>query len=239
MISGPDETALANPSLLKKNYEACESTEEEAQNPVIDRIEFNKSVIIGMRGSTTIVSIFSLHEQNLRHIRNTVLNLDNCYRIAKLFINPFSSEVIVLSRSYELEGTVTTAQRSTKLIKQSVARYKSFYLELSSFFITMEASLINVGRMGLEKKNHLNVLTAPWLSEYFVLSEYSIKSKRWEEKFDAAIRCSAIHPTGQYIAIGFNDCFKVYFLTHEKLIHNFVSENVKECTSLAYSKMGN
>lgn len=85
-------------------------------------------MIIGLRGNTTDISIFSLYEQNLRHIRNTTLDLDNCFKIAKLFINPFSSEVMILSRHYELEGTITTAHRSTKIIKKSETRYKSFYI---------------------------------------------------------------------------------------------------------------
>ena len=47
-----------------------------------------------------------------------------------------------------------------------------------------------------------------------------------------------MHPTGVYIALGFNDCFKIYYVNYEGLEPTYITESVKECTSLAYSKTG-
>lgn len=82
----------------------------------------------------------------------------------RLFINPFSSEVMVMSRHYELEGAMTTAHKSTKVIRKAEARYKRFFMEISSFFITMESALVNVRKMSLQSKSYHNILISPWLS---------------------------------------------------------------------------
>jgi hypothetical protein len=154
-------------------------------------------------------------------------------------VNPFSSEVLVLSRHSDQEGTLTKAHKSAKLVRRTGARWKRFYLEVSSFFLNLESTVASVQKMSLQSKPYNAILVAPWLSEFFIQTESSFKCRRWDEKFDAAIKCSAIHPTGQYVALGFGDCFKIYFLTLEGLAPTYITQNLKECTSLCYSKAGN
>ena len=48
-------------------------------------------------------------EQTIKHIRDIPLDLPNCLEIVRMFINHLSSEVLILSRHYEVEGTLTTA----------------------------------------------------------------------------------------------------------------------------------
>jgi hypothetical protein len=52
------------------------------------------------------------------------------------------------------------------------------------------------------------------------------------------MRCSCIHPTGQYLIIGFADCFKIYALTQEGLQNTFMTDVLKDCQSITYSEYG-
>ena len=77
--------------------------------------------------------------------------------------------------------------------------------------------MINVKKLGLSQKKYCGILTLPWMNETYLQTENEILCDRWSEKFDVTIKCSAIHPTGQFIVLGFSDCFKIYYLTYEGL----------------------
>lgn len=181
---------------------------------LIKGFEFSKNILIVLRQKSTVVSIFILFDQSLRHVRDISLDLPNCYEVSRMFINPLSSEVLVVSRHYELEGTLSAAEKSRKIIFHSGTNYKSFYMEASCFLITSEASTMNVEKLSLSKKKYNQILTCPWKSDYIVQTENSIIGRKFEEKFDNQLRCSASHPMGIFIALGFNDCFKVYYVNH-------------------------
>lgn len=111
-------------------------------------------------------------------MRNSILDINNCHKIEKLFINPFSAEVLVLSRHYEIEGAISTTLKSTKIIiNKSEIKYRNFFLDVSSFFLTTEASVVDVQKMYLQKKNYISILTAPWMSEFIIQTESSVKMK--------------------------------------------------------------
>jgi hypothetical protein len=72
--------------------------------------------------------------------------------------------VLILSRHYDVEGLITVAGKSTRKIKRASSGWKRFYLEISSFFLTMETTTTNVQKMSLYSKTYNNILVAPWIS---------------------------------------------------------------------------
>ena len=86
---------------------------------------------------------------------------------------------------------------------------------------------MNIEKLDLGKKIYHQILTAPWRSDYIIQSENSIIGQNFESRFDNPIKCSAFHPSGVFIALGFNDCFKIYYINYESLEPTFITENVK------------
>lgn len=79
---------------------------------------------------------------------------------------------MIVSRHYEVESSFPGMSRSRKVIDiGDNLSFKNIFLEISTFFITMEASMINVKKLGLSQKKYCEILTLPWMNEIYYQTE--------------------------------------------------------------------
>lgn len=80
-------------------------------------------------------------------------------------------------------------------------------------------------------------MMAPWSNDYYIQTKYKLISEHWSFGIEEGL-CSAIHPTGLFMAIGFRDCFKVYAILSDGLSPTHAGANLRECSCLCYSANG-
>jgi hypothetical protein len=152
-------------------------------------------------------------------------------------MNSYNCEVAILARQYEIEGRMTNIIKSKKTIQTSSASYKKTYVDISLAYINFSNTKCETKALYLKSQKYRNVLTCKWHSEYLIETENYILAKEWREGFEN-LKCACLHPTGQYLVIGFNDCFRMYAVTQEGLQNTYMSDGVKDCQAIAYSEYG-
>ena len=77
-----------------------------------------------------MITIWSIYEQNLKFIKEVEMQFDNFCRLEKFFINPYSSEAIVISNHYESEGNFSNLGRKieSRILRAPSLGFKDFYL---------------------------------------------------------------------------------------------------------------